>query len=69
DENGKCKELFNRVDILDAKKNKPIKIKNDDLLSNDGKFVYIGGDKKQLGEGRQRIQAIENYIEGNDIYE
>ncbi|QUW20280.1 hypothetical protein JSQ81_10350 [Sporosarcina sp. Marseille-Q4063] len=69
DENGKYKELFNRVDILDTNKNKLIKLKKDDLLSNDGKFVYIDGDKEQLGEGSQRIQAIENYIEGNDIYE
>ena len=69
DDMERYKVSFNRIDILDTKTNKLTQIKADDYISKDGKFVYIGGDKEKLVEGRQQIQAIKNYIEGNEIYE
>lgn len=52
--------------IIDNKLNKIIDIKKDDLLSKDGKYVYINGNNKDLSGGIQEIQTIKNYAEGND---
>lgn len=69
DDNGDYKLLFNGVDVLNTVTNKVTRIKKDDYLSNDGKYVYLDGDKKEIDDGEQRIQALENYIKGNDKYE
>ena len=66
---GDYKSIFNNVSILDVTTNKITEIKDNDLLSEDGKFVYLNGAAEELSEGEQRIQTIENYAKGNDIYE
>ncbi|MGG3797577.1 hypothetical protein [Metabacillus fastidiosus] len=75
------KESFNKVGdskryalvfedtILDLEENQIIEIKESDYLSNDGKYVYINGAKDKLEDGIQKIQTIENYAAGNDVYE
>ncbi|MGG3804199.1 hypothetical protein [Metabacillus fastidiosus] len=55
--------------ILDLEENQIIEIKESDYLSNDGKYVYINGAKDKLEDGIQKIQTIENYAAGNDLYE
>ncbi|MDY0405169.1 hypothetical protein P5G51_006915 [Virgibacillus sp. 179-BFC.A HS] len=54
---------------FDTKENKYFRVKETDLLSNNGKYVYIDGDEGDLKDGVQRIQTIENYLVGNDQYE
>ncbi|WP_226529192.1 hypothetical protein [Metabacillus niabensis] len=66
---GDYKSLFNNISILDVTTNKITEIKDNDLLSEDGKFVYLNGAAEELSDGEQRIQTIENYAKGNDIYE
>lgn len=41
----------------------------DDLLSKNGKYVYINGRKSDLAEGLQKVQTIENYAKDNDTVE
>ncbi|MDY0405166.1 hypothetical protein P5G51_006900 [Virgibacillus sp. 179-BFC.A HS] len=55
--------------ILDYKSQQLKSVDDNDYLSLDGKYVYINGNKKDLQEGEQRIQTIENYLKGNDKYE
>ncbi|MED4401921.1 hypothetical protein ABET41_20075 [Metabacillus fastidiosus] len=55
--------------ILDLEENQIIEIKESDYLSNDGKYIYINGAKDKLEDGIQKIQTIENYAAGNDVYE
>lgn len=66
DEKGKYFYLFEHT-IFDIKTNKIIEISNDDLISSDGKYVYING--KDLSGGNQKIQTIENYAKKNNVYE
>ncbi|MBU7594490.1 hypothetical protein [Metabacillus halosaccharovorans] len=66
---GDYKSLFNNISILDVTTNKITEIKDNDLLSEDGNFVYLNGAAEELSDGEQRIQTIENYAKGNDIYE
>ncbi|MGG3889452.1 hypothetical protein [Metabacillus fastidiosus] len=55
--------------IFDKKENKVIKLKENDVLSKDGKYVYINGNSEELSNGVQRIQSVENYVKQNEIYE
>ncbi|SES12555.1 hypothetical protein SAMN04487944_11935 [Gracilibacillus ureilyticus] len=59
--------------IVNTETNKVTPLQDEDLLSKDGKFVYLGGDMKEpsddLEDGVQRIQTIENYTQGNEVYE
>ena len=66
---GDYKSIFNNISILDVATNKITEIKDNDLLSEDGKYVYLNGAADELPDGEQRIQTIENYAKGNDIYE
>lgn len=68
------KSLFDRISILDETTNTITEIKEHDLLSEDGQFVYLNSyvgeiPGENLSDGVQRIQTIENYAKGNDIYE
>ncbi|MEC2075130.1 hypothetical protein [Metabacillus fastidiosus] len=55
--------------IFDKKENKVIKLKENDVLSKDGKYVYINGNSEELSSGVQKIQSVENYVKQNEIYE
>ena len=55
--------------IIDNKLNKIIDINKDDLLSKDGKYVYINGNNNDLSGGTQKIQSIGNYAKDNDTSE
>ncbi|MED4460943.1 hypothetical protein [Metabacillus fastidiosus] len=55
--------------IVDMKIKKIVEIKKEDYLSNDGRYVYINGRQDKLEDGIQKIQRIENYAAGNEIYE
>lgn len=66
--------MFNRVSILDENTNTITTIKERDLLSEDGPFVYLNSyvgelPGEDLPDGVQRIQTIENYAKGNKAYE
>ncbi|MGE8078338.1 hypothetical protein [Peribacillus loiseleuriae] len=65
--------MFDRISILDETTNTITEIKEHDLLSEDGQFVYLNGSVgelrgEDLPDGMQRIQTIENYAKGNDTY-
>ncbi|NPC94651.1 hypothetical protein HOO54_21080 [Bacillus sp. WMMC1349] len=55
--------------ILDKKTNQLKEIKKGDYLSEDGKYVYLNGDKEEIQDGVQKIQTVDNYLKGNDEYE
>ncbi|PSS52495.1 hypothetical protein [Bacillus licheniformis] len=67
---GAYRKLFDKY-IFDEKKNKVRKIKNTDILSKDGKYVYINGAKETnvMPDGIQQIQTMDNYLKGNEKYE
>lgn len=69
---GAYRKLFDKY-IFDEKKNKVRKIKNTDILSKDGKYVYINGAKEKetnvMPDGIQQIQTMDNYLKGNEKYE
>ncbi|MCY7752122.1 hypothetical protein MOB25_02040 [Bacillus haynesii] len=69
---GAYRKLFDKY-IFDEKKNKVRKIKNTDILSKDGKYVYINGAKEKetnvMPDGIQQIQTVDNYLKGNEKYE
>lgn len=66
---GEYRSGLDKITILNVETNKITEIKDNDLISEDGKFVYLKGAAEELSDGVQRIQTIENYAEGNDIYE
>lgn len=66
---GDYRSVLDEISILNVKTNNITEIKDNDLLSEDGKFVYLNGAAEELSDGEQRIQTIENYAKGNDIYE
>ena len=66
---GEYRSLFNHISILNEATNKITDIKESDLLSKDGKFVYLNGAVEELSDGEQQIQTIENYAKEHDIYE
>ncbi|MCV9884530.1 hypothetical protein [Metabacillus halosaccharovorans] len=66
---GNYRSGLDKITILNVETNKITEIKDNDLLSEDGKFVYLKGAAEELSDGEQRIQTIENYAKGNDIYE
>ncbi|KAB8128321.1 hypothetical protein F9U64_16645 [Gracilibacillus oryzae] len=59
--------------IVNTETNEAFPLQEEDLLSVDGKYVYLGGEMKKpsedLEDGTQRIQTIENYAKGNEVYE
>ncbi|MEC2075123.1 hypothetical protein [Metabacillus fastidiosus] len=55
--------------IIDLKNDQIMEIKESDYLSNDGKYIYINGKKDELPNGEQKIQTIDNYMAGNEVYE
>lgn len=69
---GAYRKLFDKY-IFDEKKSKVRKIKNTDILSKDGKYVYINGAKEKetnvMPDGIQQIQTMDNYLKGNEKYE
>ncbi len=71
-EDGSYLKLFNK-DIFEKKTNKVREIKDTDILSKDGKYVYINGAKEKetnvMPEGIQQIQTVDNYLKGNEKYE
>ncbi|MEC0722245.1 hypothetical protein P8882_18510 [Bacillus haynesii] len=71
-EDGSYLKLFNK-DIFEKKTNKVREIKDTDILSKDGKYVYINGAKEKetnvMPDGIQQIQTVDNYLKGNEKYE
>ncbi|MED2942272.1 hypothetical protein P4282_07170 [Bacillus swezeyi] len=71
-EDGSYLKLFDKY-IFEKKTNKVKTIKDTDILSEDGKYVYINGAKEKetnvMADGIQKIQTVENYLKGNDKYE
>lgn len=74
-------ELFQKIDdqekyiqsyfvdkIIDTNKKSILEVSQEDYLSIDGEYVYIDGKMDPLTDGTQKIQRIEDYIEGNDTY-
>ncbi len=69
DKEGKFLQLFRLGQIFDTEKKEWISVKEADYLSEDGKHVYIDGNQKEIADGVQRIQSLENYVAGNKVYE
>ncbi|MEC1021066.1 hypothetical protein [Bacillus paralicheniformis] len=71
-EDGSYRKLFGKY-IFEKKTNKVRKIKDTDILSKDGKYVYINGAKEKetnvMADGIQQIQTVDDYLKGNDKYE
>ncbi|MEC0762639.1 hypothetical protein P8898_09800 [Bacillus haynesii] len=71
-EDGSYLKLFDKY-IFEKKTNKVREIKNTDILSKDGKYVYINGAKEKetnvMPDGIQQIQTVDNYLKGNEKYE
>ncbi|MEC0761208.1 hypothetical protein P8898_02440 [Bacillus haynesii] len=69
---GAYRKLFDKY-IFDEEENKVRIIKNTDILSKDGKYVYINGAKEKetnvMPDGIQQIQTVDNYLKGNEKYE
>jgi len=65
-------KLFDNY-IFEKETNKVRKIKDTDILSEDGKYVYINGAKQEenfiISDGIQHIQTVDNYLKGNKKYE
>jgi len=71
-EDGAYLKLFDNY-IFEEETNKVRKIKDTDILSEDGKYVYINGAKQEenfiISDGIQQIQTVDNYLKGNKKYE
>ncbi|UIN46093.1 hypothetical protein M8181_20800 [Bacillus licheniformis] len=71
-EDGAYLKLFDNY-IFEKETNKVRKIKDTDILSEDGKYVYINGAKQEenfvISDGIQQIQTLDNYLKGNKKYE
>ncbi|OMI30743.1 hypothetical protein BTA31_01420 [Bacillus haynesii] len=71
-EDGSYRKLFDKY-TFEKKTNKVRKIKDTDILSKDGKYVYINGAKEKenfvISDGIQQIQTVDNYLKGNEKYE
>lgn len=71
-EDGSYLKLFDKY-IFEKKTNKVREIKDTDILSEDGKYVYINGAKEKetnvMPDGIQQIQTVDNYLKGNEKYE
>ena len=78
----KYEELFKEVDsqgrylyeldserIIDSEKRIIRFVEDTDYLSKDGKYVYLNGAEDKLLDGNQKIQTIDNYMDGSEIYE
>ena len=70
DPSGEYLNILHSETIWDTKEQKISRIhENNVLLSDDGKFVYLNGDKESFKDGVQRIQTVKNYKMGNEKYE
>ncbi|MCI4127623.1 hypothetical protein [Bacillus haynesii] len=71
-EDGSYRKLFDKY-TFEKKTNKVREIKDTDILSKDGKYVYINGAKEKenfvISDGIQQIQTVDNYLKGNEKYE
>lgn len=56
-------------EIYDRENKEIAPIHKSDLLSKDGKYVYINGDPSAFKKGKQRIQKTEDYLTGNKQYD
>ncbi|MBY7142362.1 hypothetical protein KFZ56_04480 [Virgibacillus sp. NKC19-3] len=52
--------------IIDTVKHQVRGVEKEHLLSEDSNYIYLGGDDSPLAEGIQRIQKVEDYIEGTE---
>ena len=69
DSKGEYLEIFEGYEVLNTETNKVIRIEKPDYLSKDGKYIYLNGKEEKISDGNQQIQTIENYMEGNEVYE
>ncbi|WP_102028683.1 hypothetical protein [Salirhabdus sp. Marseille-P4669] len=63
---------FNKTAIFNTETKEMTPVGENDLISEDGKYVFLNGythGSEDLSDGKHRIQTIENYAKGNDIYE
>ncbi|GIO24153.1 hypothetical protein [Oceanobacillus sp. J11TS1] len=51
--------------VINTKTNELFITKDDDVFSEDYKYVYINGKTEPIKEGTQKIQKVEDYISGN----
>lgn len=54
--------------IYDLEKETVVFIDEDDVLSEDGRYVYLKGDHEVFEKGKQKIQKAEDYALGNKKY-
>ncbi|MEI3604357.1 hypothetical protein SPD48_01515 [Pseudogracilibacillus sp. SE30717A] len=54
--------------IIDTKTHEVFKVESEHSFSKDYKYIYLNGRDNPLEEGVQRVQRIEDYVEGNDQY-
>lgn len=66
--NDRFASIYGLNGIYDREKETVVFIDEDDVLSKDGKYVYLKGDHKSFGKGRQKIQTAEDYALGNKKY-
>lgn len=52
--------------IYDNDEKEIVDIEYKDLLSEDGRFVYIDGNQDDVGFGKQEIQTIDDYLKGSN---
>lgn len=55
--------------IVNMEENTIHSIRDEDKRSKDWNYVYVNGDQDELSDGPQKIQTIDNYLEGNNKYE
>ena len=60
---------LNNGSIVNMEEHTVHQIQQGDKRSADWNYVYLDGTKKEFTDGTQKIQTIENYLEGNDAYE
>ncbi|MEI3614240.1 hypothetical protein [Pseudogracilibacillus sp. SO30301A] len=68
DSEGRYIKAANSFGIADTVENELKSINEQDYLSEDNQYVYLGGNADPLSEGKQCIQNIEDYLAGNEEY-
>ncbi|MEI3614239.1 hypothetical protein [Pseudogracilibacillus sp. SO30301A] len=66
----KINESLSVIDykIMDTDTHELFKVESEHSFSKDFKYIYLNGRDNPLEEGVQRVQRIEDYLEGNDQY-
>lgn len=65
DKEGRFIKAVNSPVIMDTKTDEIIDINDNDIVSNDFKYVYLDGNEDPLSEGTQHIQTLGNYVDNS----